>query len=66
MNIKKRLNWALKNINNTQDEWNQIIWSYESKFMLHQDGGSKKIWMCMMIDFQKANIEKLKNLEVAE
>ncbi len=41
---KARLDWALKNVSNTQEEWEQIIWSDESRFRLHGSDKTQLVW----------------------
>ncbi len=41
---KARLSWALKNIANSDDDWNRIIWSDESRFRLSGSDRGFLVW----------------------
>lgn len=46
---RARLDWAYKNIKNSKDEWNSILWSNESRFMQCGNDGKQKIGLHLKI-----------------
>ena len=43
-NMKKRVAWAEKYINEPKTFWHKVIWSDESKFTLFGNDGHQKVW----------------------
>ncbi len=43
-NKEKRLKWALKYVNFTEKDWNQVIWNDESRFRLFGSDGRTYVW----------------------
>ncbi len=41
---KARLDWALKNISNSKDDWERILWSNESRFRISGNDRGGLVW----------------------
>ena len=50
----------------TDDEWDRVLWTDESKFMLLPDSGRRKIYIKAGEEFKKVLLLKQRSLEEEE
>lgn len=56
VNQKKRLEFALKYINEADNYWNDVLFSDESKFNLFGSDGKQKVWRKPNTELEKKNL----------